>query len=90
MCASHFRHFRRLRRDRRSLQEFEASKTEILAKMLDGRRSRDHQDIGRPLEKPNERNNLHGRGTETRSDVRQGSRLEWSEPVRVERMARRR
>src|SRR5258708_20378416 len=49
----------------------------ILAKMLDGRCSRDHQDIGRPLKKPSKRN-LHGRGTEARGDVRQGSRLEWS------------
>jgi len=80
MCASHSRHFRRLRRHRRSLQgKFEASKTEDSRDDARWKRSRDHQDIGRPLEKPNERN-LHGRGTETRSDVRQGSRLEWSEP----------
>jgi hypothetical protein len=48
--------------------------------MLDGRCSGDHQDIGRPLEKPSKRN-LHGRGTEARGDVRQGSRLEWSKPA---------
>ena len=48
--------------------------------MLDGRCSRDHQDIGRPLKEPGKRN-LHGRGTESRGGVRQGSRLEWSEPA---------
>jgi hypothetical protein len=57
------------------LRNLKHRRLKILAKMLDGRRSRDHQDIGRPLEKPNELN-LHGRGTETRSDVRQGS--DWS------------
>src|SRR3984957_14785084 len=52
----------------------------ILAKMLDGRCSRDHQDIGRPLEKPRQRN-LHGRGTKARGDIRQGRRLQWCEPA---------
>ena len=49
--------------------------------MLDGRCSRNHQDIARPLEKPSKRN-LHGRGTEARSDGRQGSRLEWSKTAK--------
>src|ERR1035437_583402 len=48
--------------------------------MLDRRCSRNHQDIRRPLEQPRKRN-LHGRGTKARGDVRQGRRLEWSEPA---------
>ena len=51
---------------------------EVLAQMLDGRRSRDDQDIGRPLQKPSERD-LHGRGIDARGDFGQSGRLEWSE-----------
>ena len=77
MCASHFRHFRRLRRDRQSVQgEFEASKTDDCREDADGRCSRDHQDIARPLEEPSKRK-VHGRGSEARSDVRQG-KADWS------------
>ena len=52
----------------------------ILAKMLDRRCSGDHQHVGRPLEKPS-KSNLHGRGTEARGDIRQGSGLQWGEPA---------
>src|SRR5579872_3449387 len=48
--------------------------------MLDGRRSRNHQDVRRALEKPGNRN-LHGRGIEARRDVRQGGRLQRVEPT---------
>src|SRR5271168_1028515 len=52
----------------------------VLAKMVDGRCSWDHQDIGRPMQKPSERN-LHGRRVETRGDIGQSIRLKWSEPA---------
>ena len=53
---------------------------QVLAKVPDRKCTRDHQDVVRPLQKPSERD-LHGRGTEARSDVRQRTRLEWSEPT---------
>jgi len=41
----------------------------ILAKMLDGRYSRDHQHVGRPLEKPSE-SDLNGHGTRCAAAVK--------------------
>jgi hypothetical protein len=70
-CAEIGDHFRRNLKHRRP---------KILPKMLDRRCSRDHHDIGRPLQKPSQRD-LHGRGTEACGDIGEGSRLEWSEPA---------
>src|ERR1700677_4925195 len=48
--------------------------------MIDGRRSRNYQDVRRALEKPGKRH-LHRRGIEARGGARQSCRLQRVEPT---------
>lgn len=61
-------------------RNLQGRRLKIFTKVAERRGSGDHRNVGRPMEQPRKRN-LHGRSVEPRCGIRQGVRLQWTEPA---------